>query len=106
MKKQIYINHHVAKTLFALNSLAFIIILLISYDVGADCLKSYVCDGVNCGYVDVCQGSNDLPSINISPIQSPHLPGIKPLESIALPPLGATGCKYMLVNGHWQNICY
>jgi len=31
---------------------------------------------------------------------------LKPLPSLALPPLGASKCEYKQVNGHWQNVCH
>ena len=71
----------------------------------AECRKSWVCDNGRCGYRDICTSTLDLPSINIPPL--PALPTIqlKPLPSLALPPLGTTSCRYMVVNGRWQNVC-
>jgi hypothetical protein len=31
---------------------------------------------------------------------------LKPLPSLALPPLGSSKCEYMQVNGRWQNVCH
>lgn len=86
----------------------YIILLLlfpsIAYGI---CRNSYVCDGNGeCGYRDVCTDSQDLPSTNVRPI--PALPTLElnPLPSLEFPPLGTTQCKYMQVNGRWENVCY
>lgn len=83
----------------------FILFMVLSANANAYCSKSYVCDNGNCGYIDVCDSTLDLPSLNIP---APSLPAstLKPLPSLALPPLGTTKCQYMSVNGVWQNICY
>lgn len=82
-------------------------IILFSPSAYSACRKSYVCDdwGKNCRYMDICDNSLDLPSINVPPI--PSLPSLelKPLPSLNLPPIGTSKCEYKQVNGHWQNIC-
>src|SRR3989338_4037580 len=74
----------------------------------AGCKRSYVCDdwGNNCRYQDICDSSFDLPSTNLAPLPPIHNPGLKPLPSISLPPLGTSKCEYKVVNGYWQNVCY
>lgn len=83
---------------------AFIMFLPAAF---AECRSSYVCDdwGNNCRYMDICDDSLDLPSMNLDPL--PFLPSmkLKPLPSIDLPPLGTSKCEYKQVNGRWQNIC-
>ncbi len=46
-----------------------LVLSLLALTVQAECRSSYVCDdwGGNCGYVDVCDNSLDLPSSNINP---------------------------------------
>ena len=83
-----------------------LLILLFSANINAQCLKSYVCDDYgNCGYVDICDSSIDLPSINV-PIRPLDNIDVKPPASIAVPPIGTSKCQYMDVNGTWQNVCY
>ncbi len=87
--------------------LLLIALMLISINANAVCRQSYVCDGYRaCGYRDICDNTLDLPSINLRPL--PALPStqLKPLPSISLPPLGTSQCKYMQVNGRWENVCY
>ena len=85
----------------------FILIgLIISTIAYADCQKSYVCDNGRCGYVDICTDSFDTPSFNVPPI--PALPPleVKPPPSVEVPPIGTSKCRYMQVNGRWQNVCW
>ena len=86
----------------------FFVITMVSSIAYSECRKSYVCDeyGDNCKYIDVCDDTLDLPSIDIEPL--PALPPIelKPLPSIELPPLGTTKCEYMQVDGEWKNVCW
>ena len=86
----------------------FFVITMFSSISYSACRSSYVCDdwGNNCKYMDVCDNTLDLPSINVDPI--PALPSmkLKPLPSMKLPPLGTTDCEYKQVNGQWQNVCW
>lgn len=84
----------------------FILLMVLSANVNAYCSKSYVCNNGNCGYIDVCDSTLDLPSINLKPLQPLPNIDLKPLPSLALPPLGTSKCQYMSVNGVWQNVCY
>lgn len=74
----------------------------------AACSNSYVCDdyGSNCQYMDICNNSLDLPSVDVNPIPSLPTVDLKPLPSVDLPPLGTSKCEYKQVNGRWQNICW
>lgn len=74
----------------------------------AKCTKSYVCDdwGRHCHYEDICDSTLDLPSTNLPPLPPIKDPGLKPLPSIELPPLGTSRCEQKVVNGHWQEVCY
>lgn len=88
-----------------------IITLLLAFVAGtawARCMSSYVCDGygMNCRYMDVCDNTFDTPSTNVPPIPAIPTYEVKPLPSLDLPPIGTSRCRYMQVNGHWQNICY
>lgn len=91
-----------------MKTVIILIVLLASAMAQGACRSSYVCDdyGQNCRYVDICDSTIDLPSMNLPPI--PPLPTIeiKPLPSMALPPIGTSQCRYMMVDGRWQNICY
>ena len=95
------------KTIEKLISIA-IISLLLSTTIYAECRRSYVCDdyGDNCRYMDICDDSLDLPSIEIDPLPSLPTLDLKPLPSLDLPPLGTSQCEYKLVNGEWQNVCW
>lgn len=85
-----------------------LILTLLSSIVSAECRRSYVCDdwGNNCRYMDICDDSLDLPSVDLNPL--PSLPSIelKPLPSLELPPIGTSKCEYKQVNGRWQNVCW
>lgn len=74
----------------------------------AECRKSHVCDGngQNCRYQDVCSSKLDLPSVGLNPLTPLPPMDLKPLPSLALPPLGTSRCEYLQVNGRWQNICH
>jgi len=93
-----------------IHCLTILILITASYAVSAEarCVKSHVCDnwGNNCRYQDVCDSSLDLPSTNLQPLPPVRSPGLKPLPSTELPPLGTSRCEYKVVNGHWQNVCY
>lgn len=80
----------------------------ISTIVDAKCRKSYVCGdhGSNCRYMDICDSTIDLPSIDINPLPAMPATRLKPLKSIDLPPLGTSQCEYEQVNGRWRNICW
>ena len=84
-----------------------LVISLCSTTAEARCVKSYVCDdwGSNCHYQDICDSSIDLPSINLPPLPSVRNPGLKPLASVQLPPLGTSECEQKVVNGYWKNVC-
>lgn len=83
----------------------FIFFILSTLQVNAVCRSSKVCDGYgNCSIQDICDSTLDLPSTNIAPLSMPTLE-LKPLPSLALPPLGTTKCEYMQVNGRWKNVC-
>ena len=83
------------------------ILIVWSVNANATCRQSYVCDGYgDCGYTDICDSTLDLPSINVRPLPALPTTELKPLPSISLPPLGTTQCKYMQVNGRWENVCY
>ena len=90
-------------------SLLFLVIGFLGFVNTADavCQKSWVCDdyGMNCGLIDVCDSSTDLPSVDIQPLRPLPSVELKPLPSVSLPPLGTSECRYMQVNGRWQNIC-
>jgi hypothetical protein len=90
-----------------MKSLIILVIVLFATNAFGVCRSSYVCDdgGYNCRYVDICDNTYDLPSINVPPI--PALPSVelKPLPSINVPPIGTSRCQYMQVNGRWQNVC-
>jgi len=49
-----------------------IVNLIISSTAYAECRRSYVCDdyGNNCQYMDICDESLDLPSVDIDPLPS------------------------------------
>lgn len=88
--------------------LAFLIFLfLLSSNTYAKCRSSNVCDdyGQNCRVVDICDNTLDLPSLGLPPIRSLPTLKLKPLPSLNLPPLGTSSCRYMQVNGKWQNVC-
>lgn len=74
----------------------------------AQCHRAYVCNdqGNNCRYQDVCSNALDLPSVELNPLPSLPTMELKPLPSMDLPPLGASRCEYLQVNGQWQNICH
>ena len=84
-----------------------ITLLAISTMSYAMCRKSNVCDdyGHNCRVQDICDSSLDLPSVGLAPLTLPTME-LKPLPSLALPPLGTSKCEYKQVNGHWQNVCH
>ena len=84
-----------------------LILLLLSTSSFARCKASNVCDdyGNNCQVQDICDSQLDLPSVELAPLTPLPTMELKPLPSINLPPLGATHCEYMQVNGRWQNIC-
>lgn len=84
-----------------------ILALGISSIAEAKCRKSQVCDdhGMNCRVQDVCDSTLDLPSVELAPLRPLSSTQLKPLPSVDLPPLGASKCQYMQVNGRWQNIC-
>ena len=88
--------------------LAAVTVISVSTAAFADCRRSYVCDdwGNNCSYMDVCDGSLDLPSVGLDPLPSLPSMELKPLPSMDLPPLGTSKCEYKQVNGMWQNICW
>ena len=73
----------------------------------AMCHKAQVCDdhGMNCHVRDVCDSTMDLPSTELPPLTPLPSTQLKPLPSMSLPPLGTTRCRYMQVNGAWQNVC-
>ena len=85
-----------------------ILSMIISNVAHAECRRSYVCDDYdnNCRYIDICDDSLDLPSIDLDPL--PSLPSLelKPLPSLELPPLGTSQCEYKLIDGKWQNVCW
>ncbi len=66
----------------------------------------------NCGNVSICSGivcppaqyaCDNSPEQPVQPqYQSQY---VKPLE-IAPPPIGASQCEWVQVNGQWQNVCY
>jgi len=89
-----------------MKTILFLSFFLFSNLASAYCTKSYVCNGGNCGYIDVCDSTLDLPSTNIQPIQPLPSIELEPLPSLELPPIGTTQCEYMQVNGNWQNVCY
>ena len=82
--------------------------LIISSTAYAECQRSYVCDdyGSNCQYMDICDDSLDLPSVDIDPLPSLPTTDLKPLPSLDLPPLGTSQCEYKQVDGEWQNVCW
>jgi hypothetical protein len=73
----------------------------------AECRRAHVCDsiGQNCRYQDVCSSTLDLPSVGLNPLPALSTMDLKPLPSMALPPLGTSRCDYVMVNGRWQNVC-
>ncbi len=73
----------------------------------AKCRKAQVCDdyGMNCQVQDICDGTLDLPSVDLPPLRPLPSTELKPLPSLDLPPLGTTKCEYKQVNGQWQNVC-
>ena len=81
--------------------------LILSATSYAECRRAHVCDdyGQNCRYMDICDDSLDLPSVDIDPLPSLPSTELKPLPSLELPPLGTSNCEYKQVNGRWQNIC-
>ncbi len=85
----------------------FVFFIITSFQVDAVCRKSNVCDdyGRNCRVQDVCSSAIDLPSAGIAPLKSLPSTRLKPMPSMDLPPLGTTKCRYMQVNGQWQNVC-
>ena len=82
--------------------------LLLSTVAYAECRRSYVCDdyGNNCQYIDICDDSLDLPSVDVDPLPALPTTDLKPLPSADLPPLGTSQCEYKQVNGKWQNVCW
>ena len=83
----------------------FVFFVITSFQVNAVCQSSNVCDGYgNCSIQDICDSTLDMPSVNIAPLSLPSL-SLEPMPSLALPPLGTTKCRYMQVNGQWQNVC-
>ncbi len=85
-----------------------ILILGFSSLIEAKCRKSHICDdyGRNCRVQDICDSTLDLPSVGLAPIKSLSMPGLKPLPSIRIPPIGTSKCRQTMVNGNWQNICW
>ena len=81
---------------------------IFSAEVTAQCRSSNVCNdyGNNCRVVDVCDNSLDMPSLGNPPLAGTSTMDIKPLPSLETPPIGTSNCKYMQVNGQWQNVCY
>jgi len=73
----------------------------------AQCRKAQVCDdyGMNCRVEQVCDGTLDLPSVEVDPLRPLPSTQLKPLPSVGLPPLGTSKCEYKQVNGFWQNVC-
>lgn len=83
------------------------IISIFSYSAYSECRSSYVCDDDgNCQYMDVCDSSIDLPSVNLDPLPALPPTELKPLPSLDLAPLGTSKCEYVQVNGEWQNVCW
>jgi len=85
-----------------------IAILTLTVNSHATCRRSYVCDdrGYNCQYMDICDDSLDLPSVDVDPIPSVPSTDLKPLPSVDVPPIGTSKCEYKQVNGRWQNVCW
>lgn len=81
--------------------------LLAALNADAKCKKSYVCDDYNqnCRYVDICDNSMDMPSMEMDPPPSMNMPGLKPFKSMQFPPMGTTECRQMVVNGRWEEVC-
>ena len=84
-----------------------VIVLGISSLGEAKCRKAQVCDdfGMNCRVQDICDGTLDLPSVDIAPLTPLPSTQLKPLPSVSLPLLGTSKCEYKQVNGRWQNVC-
>lgn len=86
--------------------LSFIFAIAVASE--ATCRRSYVCDdyGNNCQYTDICDSTFDLPAVGLDPLPSLPAIGLKPLPPIGVPPIGTSECKYMQVDGRWQEVCY
>lgn len=86
---------------------ALILLVLFSQAAFAECKKEYKCDEYgDCDIVQVCDSTVDLPAINIPDIREKKPAfGLKPLPSVALPPLGTQKCSWQFVGGIYKNIC-
>lgn len=81
--------------------------MAVSEAANAECIRAQVCDdfGMNCHAEDICDSTTDIPSVDVDPITPIPSAELKPLPSVDIPPVGTSGCKYMQVNGRWENIC-